>query len=104
MLIKKVLVAMLFVLMFGAGSVQAGGDAAHGAELAMDSGCADCHGEAGLGDEDFPKLAGMEEELHVKLLNGFKGDTESEMADYVEGLSDQDIADLAAYYATLSGE
>jgi cytochrome c553 len=102
MLIKKVLIAMLFVLVFGAGSVQAGGDAAKGAELA--AGCADCHGEGGLGDDDFPKLAGMDEELHVKLLKGFVGDAESEMADYVADLSEQDMADLAAYYATLPGE
>jgi cytochrome c553 len=102
MFIKKVLTVMLFVLMFGAGSVQAGGDAAKGALLAAD--CADCHGEMGLGDEDFPQLAGMEEELHLKLLKGFKGDPESEMADYVEGLSEQDMANLAAYYATLPGE
>lgn len=102
MFIKKMLIAMLFVLMFGAGSVQAGGDVAKGAELAAD--CSGCHGEDGLGDEDYPKLAGIEEELHIKLLNGFKTDAESEMADYVVDLSDQDIADLAAYYATLSGE
>ncbi|MCW8926288.1 MAG: c-type cytochrome [Xanthomonadales bacterium] len=104
MLIKKMLLAMVLVLTFGAGNVLAGGDAAKGAELAMNSGCADCHGDAGLGDEDFPKLAGMDEALHVKLLKGFKGDSESEMADFVADLSDQDIADLAAYYATLSGE
>lgn len=102
MFIKKVLTVMLIVLMFGAGSVQAGGDPAKGAELATN--CADCHGENGLGDEDFPQLAGLEEALHLKLLKGFKGDEESEMADYVEDLSEQDMADLAAYYATLPGE
>jgi len=104
MLIRKMLLAMVLVLIFGNGSVLAGGDAARGAELAMNSGCADCHGEDGLGDEDFPKLAGLDEELHVKLLKGFKGDQESEMADFVADLSEQDIADLAAHYATLSGE
>ncbi len=102
MLIKKILITMLFVLMFSAGSVQAGGDAARGAELAI--ACADCHGENGLGDEDFPQLAGLEEELHVKLLKGFKTDEESEMRDYVTDLSEQDIADLAAYYATLAAQ
>ena len=35
----RLMTAMLFVLMLAAGSVQAGGDAARGAELAVD--CAD---------------------------------------------------------------
>jgi cytochrome c553 len=92
---------MIFVLL-GTGSVQAGGDPAKGAELAVE--CFDCHGEGGLGDEDFPRLAGLEEEMHFKLLKGFVGDEESEMADYVADLSEQDMADLAAYFATLPGE
>ena len=100
MLIKKILIAMMFVLMLGAGSVQAGGDAARGAELAAD--CADCHGDDGMGDEDFPQLAGMDAKEHAQKLADFQG-SDSEMADYVEGLSEQDMADLAAYYATLSG-
>ena len=102
MLIKKLLIAMMFVLMVGAGSVQAGGDAAKGAELAV--GCFDCHGEGGLGDNDFPRLAGMQEDLHLKLLKGFKTDEESEMRDYVADLSEQDMADLAAYFASLPAE
>lgn len=102
MFAKKLMIAMMFVLMMAAGSVQAGGDAAKGAELASANGCADCHGEKGLGDDDYPKLAGMEEKLHVDLLNGFKG-SESEMADYVAELSEQDMHDIAAYYASLGG-
>lgn len=102
MFTRKLVVAMMFALMLATGAAQAGGDAARGAELAMD--CFGCHGEGGLGDEDFPKLAGLEEDLHLKLLKGFKGDEESEMADYVADLSEQDMADLAAYFATLSGE
>lgn len=102
MLVKRLFVAMMFLLMFGAGSVLAGGDAAKGAELAAV--CADCHGEGGVGDDDFPKLAGMEEDLHVKLLKGFKTDEESEMRDYVVDLSEQDMADLAAYFASLPAE
>ena len=101
MFAKKLIAAMLFVLMLAAGVVQAGGDAAKGAELAAD--CADCHGDDGMGDEDFPKLAGMDAAEHAKKLAGFKG-SDSEMADYVEDLSEQDMADLAAYFATLAVE
>ena len=97
---KKLLIAMMFILMLVAGGVQAGGDAARGAELASD--CADCHGDDGKGDEDMPALAGMDAAEHAKKLADFKsGAVESEMADFVGDLSEQDIADLAAYYATL---
>ena len=102
MLTKKLIIAMMFILMLAAGSVQAGGDAAKGQELAAD--CGDCHGEDGLGDEDFPALAGMDAAAHAKKLADFQsGAVESEMVDYVEGLSEQDMADIAAYYATLAG-
>ena len=103
MLTKKLVIAMMFILMLAAGSAQAGGDAANGAELAVD--CADCHGDDGMGDEDIPKIAGMDAAKHAKALADFKsGAVESEdMADYTEDLSEQDMADIAAYYATLSG-
>ena len=96
MLTKKLIIAMMFILMLAAGGVQAGGDAAKGAELAVD--CADCHGDDGMGDEDYPKLAGLDAAEHAQKLAAFKG-SDSEMADYVEDLSEQDMADIAAYYA-----
>ena len=102
MFIRKLLVVLMFVLMMGAPSVQAGGDAARGMELAVE--CFDCHGDGGIGDDDFPRLAGLEEELHGKLLKGFKADEESEMREVAADLSEQDIADLAAYFATLPAE
>jgi cytochrome c553 len=105
MLSKKLIIAVMFILMLAAGGVQAGGDAARGAELATD--CADCHGDDGLGDEDSPAIAGMDAAAHVKELQAFKSgervDEDEMMFDYVEELSDQDMADLAAYYATLPG-
>lgn len=102
MLTRKLIIAMMFVLMLAAGGAQAGGDAARGAELAAD--CADCHGDDGKGDEEVPGIAGMDAAKHAKLLADFQsGAVESEMADYVADLSEQDMADLAAYYATLDG-
>jgi cytochrome c553 len=101
----RLMTAMLCVLMLAAGSVQAGGDAARGAELAVD--CADCHGEDGMGDEDTPKLAGMDKAAFVSALEGYKyGEREDEsgmMADYAADLSEQDMADLAAHYNSLGG-
>ena len=40
MLTKKLIIAAMFMLLLMAGNLQAGGDAARGAELAVD--CADC--------------------------------------------------------------
>jgi cytochrome c553 len=101
MLTKRLIISMMFILMLAAGSAQAGGDAARGAELAAD--CADCHGDDGKGDEDIPGIAGMDPAKHVKALADFKsGAVESEdMVDYVEDLSEQDMKDIAAYFATL---
>jgi len=99
----KLLFATIFVLMLAAGTVQADGDAARGQELSED--CAGCHGDDGMGDEDSPALAGLDEAYHVEQLNAFKSgervDEEEMMPMYAEDLSDQDMADLAAYYATL---
>ncbi len=50
----------------------------------------------------------MDAAEHAKALADFKSgareDEEEDMVDSVEDLSEQDMADLAAYYATLSGK
>ena len=70
--------------------------------------CADCHGEDGKGDDDSPALAGLEEAYHIEQLQAFKSgervDEDEMMPMYAEDLSEQDMADLAAYYATLPAE
>jgi cytochrome c553 len=99
----RLIIALAFVLMLAAGNLQAGGDAAKGQELSAD--CADCHGEDGMGDDETPKLAGLDPAEHVAALKGFaSGEREDEsgmMGDIASELSEQDMADLAAYYATL---
>lgn len=106
MLIKKLIIAAMFLLLLVAGSLQAGGDPAKGQELAVD--CADCHGDDGLGDEDIPGIAGLDKGYHVEQLMAFKSgerlDEDEMMLDYVADLSDQDMADLAAYFASLPAE
>jgi len=103
MLARKLLIAVMFVLLMAAGAVQAGGDPARGQELSAD--CADCHGVDGMGDEDNPTIAGLDEAKHVELLVGYQTgtipDEDEMMVDYVADLSEQDMLDLAAYYATL---
>ena len=92
---------MMLVSVLMTGTVWAGGDPARGAELASD--CAGCHGEDGQGDEDFPSIAGMDAAALAKTLADYKsGMLESEeMADFTADLSEQDMADLAAYFSAL---
>ncbi len=105
MLTRKLIFAAMFIWLVAIGAVQAGGDPARGLELSAD--CADCHGGDGKGDEDIPSIAGLDQVKHIDLLKGYKSgeipDEDEMMLDYVAELSDQDMADLAAYYATLDG-
>ena len=105
MLTRKLVTAVVFALLMVSGGAQAGGDPAKGKELSVD--CVDCHGENGLGDADNPAIAGLEEAFLIKQMQDFKSgarpDKEDAMLMYVEDLSDQDMADLAAYYASLPG-
>lgn len=91
--------------MLSAGAVQAGGDPVRGKEIG--DWCADCHGDDGLGDEEFPAIAGMSEDEIFKALMAFKSgervDEFEDMVDTVEDLNEQDMADLAAYFSSLPG-
>ncbi len=70
MLIRKLMFAVMFILMLAAGAVQAGGDVASGQELSVD--CADCHGADDKGDEDNPPIAGLDEAKHFEMLKAYK--------------------------------
>jgi len=91
----KAVVAGLLVL--GAAAAQGVGDVAAGAEKAK--GCASCHGLDGKGR--IP-LAGKKAEYLAEQLRAFKSGTRrAQMMNMLAGgLSDQDIADLAAYFAS----
>lgn len=103
MLSKKLIVTMMTILMLVAGSAIAGGDVAKGKILSDD--CANCHGDDGLGYEDVPAIAGMDAKMLTRKLADFKsGAVESEMNDFLEAVNEQDMLDLAAYYATLPGK
>lgn len=106
MLNKNLSIAVMFFLMLLAGGVQAGGDPAKGAEFAME--CADCHGEDGKGYDDIPGIAILDSATLVKFLKEFRsGERASRddvMQEYSADLTDQEIADIAAYYASLSAK
>jgi cytochrome c553 len=81
---------------------QAAGDRAAGRRKALQ--CQTCHGLDGLSKlPEAPHLAGQPEPYLVKSLNDYrKGIRKHDMMTIVvEPLSDQDVADLAAYYAAI---
>ena len=83
-------------------SAQAGGDPAAGREKAKL--CRACHGLDGVGKmPNVPNIGGESDFYLTKQLKAFrKGDRHDEqMAIIARDLSDQDIADLAAYYASI---
>jgi cytochrome c553 len=67
--------------------------------------CAGCHGADGNGgaDPSWPKLAGQDAAYLVKQLKDFKSGARKDpiMAGMVAGLSDSDMANLGAYFASL---
>ena len=79
------------------------GDADRGKLLAKN--CASCHGETGIGSNPaWPILAGQKPGYLANVLKAFKAGLRKDpmMASVSRGLSENDIADLAAYYAAQS--
>ena len=91
------------LLMFSASGAVAEGSAAAGKRKAED--CADCHGPDGRGDGDtIPPIAGLPVEKFVKAMQDFESGVRKKsmmMTKQGKKLSDDDVADLAAYYSQL---
>jgi len=85
-----------------ASPVLAGGDAAAGkAKAGM---CAACHGSAGISAIPmYPNLAGQKEAYLAKQLKAFKSGARKDpvMAPMAMALSDEDVVNVAAYFASL---
>src|SRR5262249_7220162 len=94
--------ALASVFLLSLTVASAAGDIAAGRKKA--AACQTCHGLDGLSKlPDAPNIAGNPEEYLVRQLSAFKkGERKNEMMSIVvQPLSDQDIADLAAYYAAI---
>jgi cytochrome c553 len=68
--------------------------------------CAACHGEDGLGTApNFPVLAGQYADYLAHALRQYRSGERNNalMSPFAAELSDADIADLAAFYASLKG-
>jgi cytochrome c553 len=100
---KRVLTVSLALLAM-AGFAQAGGDAEAGKAKA--AACGACHGADGNSPApSFPKLAGQGEKYLVKQMNDIDSGIRPvpTMAGQLDNMTEQDIADIAAYYSAQTG-
>ena len=86
-------------------SAWAAGDAATGKQKAQV--CAACHGADGNSPTgpDFPRIAGQHKDYLMKTLRDYKSGVRKNpiMSGQVANLSQQDMADLAAYFSSQKG-
>ena len=108
MSLKRYTVASLFVLGCTAPALSAAADVEAGkAKAAV---CAACHGKNGIAQiPGYPNLAGQNEQYLVSSLKAYKnkqrtGGNATIMQGQATGLSEEDIANLAAYYASLPAD
>lgn len=101
-------IALLFALGAAASAVATAADAEAGkAKAAV---CAACHGKDGIAAiPGYPNLAGQNEQYLVSSLKAYKNKQRSGgqsvvMQGQAAALSDEDIANLAAYYASLPAD
>jgi cytochrome c553 len=101
---KKLLMIASIASVAMLGAAHAAGDAEAGkAKSVM---CAACHGQDGNSvAPNFPKLAGQHADYLTKQLVDFKAGerTDATMNGMVAALSEQDMADLGAFYASQKG-
>lgn len=99
---KKQLLTVLISLAAFSSQVAAAGDAAKG--KAKTATCVACHGANGISAIPmYPNLAGQKEMYLAKQLKDFRSGSRKDpvMQPMAAGLSDDDIANLSAYYASL---
>lgn len=80
------------------------GNAQKGSQLANEQMCASCHGHAGIAQSNnWPSLAGQRAEYTYKMLQDYKNGSRNTyplMTVLAKPMSDQDMADIAAFYAS----
>ena len=99
---KHLLLILLIQVVFTAAAFA--GNAAAGKEKS--AACAACHGPEGISPTpQFPNIAGQYEDYLYQSLKDYKSGARKNaiMAGTVATLTDQDLKDLAAYFASLPG-
>jgi len=97
------LVGSILAAMIGFGSLAQAADVAAGKEKAEM--CAGCHGEGGISQtENIPSLAGQPDQFIQWQLVYFRSGTRKneQMQPIVEGINNEDIRNLGAYFASLA--
>jgi len=95
---------VILILAYFLSSYSFAGDPAAGKAKAIT--CQACHGTEGISpNELWPNLAGQKEAYLIKQIKAFQDGTRTEplMAPMVAPLNEQDIEDLAAFFAGLKG-
>lgn len=103
MFTRKPMIIATAVLMLLAGNVLAAGNIDRGGDLTFD--CIECHKSNGSGDFETPNIAGLDEAYILKQLRGFFSGRKKSLDDmmhlYTEDRTDQELQDLAAYWASM---
>ena len=100
---KRLILIFVVQLVFTVSAI-AGGNAAAGKEKSK--ACVACHGESGMSAvATFPNIAGQYEDYIYVALTSYKSGSRNNaiMSGIVAALDEQDMKDLAAYYAGLNG-
>jgi len=100
---KRLILILVVQVVFATGAI-AGGNAAAGKEKSQT--CVACHGEAGMSAvATFPNIAGQYQDYLYFALQSYKSGSRNNaiMSGIVTALNEQDMKDLAAYYASLNG-
>ncbi len=99
---KNLIVLTVFVSISALSQQTLAGDATIGKSKA--AACAACHGNEGVSsNSEWPDLAGQQESYLVNQLKNFRDGSRKNtlMSPMAASLSDDDIANIAAYYASL---
>lgn len=103
---RALTISLAAVLALVSGAAFASGDAAAGKQKSAT--CAACHGPDGnaTADRQYPRLAGQYQDYIAQALHEYKDGHRKNaiMAGMAAALTDKDIDNLAAYYASLPGK
>ena len=99
---KRLLIIVAAVAALGAAAAAAAADTNAGKAKATEV-CAACHGGDGnSASADFPKIGGQHGDYLAKALRDYKSGQRKNaiMAGFAQGLSKQDVENVAAYYGS----
>lgn len=110
-MLHRLIPTLAAALLIATPAFAGGGDPAAGKTKAEEKGCLSCHGETGEAAMPVspamvvPHIGGQYADYLVKALKDYRsGERQNpNMTALAAGLTDQDIRDLAAYYASQKG-